>query len=79
MGFPRQEYWNGLPFPSPGDRPNTGIEPMSTFWQVDSLPLSHLGSLLEIYIYYLKDLNLVDLNNLIDLLCILKLHIFISF
>ena len=29
MGVPRQEYWNGLPFPSPGDLPNPGIEPMS--------------------------------------------------
>ena len=29
MGFPRQEYWNGLPFPSPGDLPNRGIEPAS--------------------------------------------------
>ena len=28
-GFPRQEYWSGLPFPSPGDLPNPGIEPMS--------------------------------------------------
>ena len=27
MGFSRQEYWNGLPFPSPGDLPNPGIEP----------------------------------------------------
>ena len=27
MGFPRQEYWSGLPFPSPGDPPNPGIEP----------------------------------------------------
>ena len=27
MGFPRQEYWRGLPFPSPGDLPNPGIEP----------------------------------------------------
>ena len=26
-GFPRQEYWSGLPFPSPGDLPNPGIEP----------------------------------------------------
>ena len=26
MGFPRQEYWRGLPFPSPGDLPNLGIE-----------------------------------------------------
>ena len=29
MGFSRQEYWDGLPFPSPGDLPNTGIEPRS--------------------------------------------------
>ena len=29
MGFPRQEYWNGLPFPSPGDLPNPEIEPES--------------------------------------------------
>ena len=29
MGFPRQEYWSGLPFPSPGDHPNPGIEPVS--------------------------------------------------
>ena len=27
LGFPRQEYWSGLPFPSPGDLPNLGIEP----------------------------------------------------
>ena len=29
MGFPRQEYWSGLPFPSPGDLPNPGIRPAS--------------------------------------------------
>ena len=29
VGFPRQEYWSGLPFPSPGDLPNPGIEPRS--------------------------------------------------
>ena len=29
MGFPRQEYWSGLPFPSPGDLPDAGIEPSS--------------------------------------------------
>ena len=35
MGFPRQEYWNGLPFPSPGDLPNQGTEhasPASPTW-----------------------------------------------
>ena len=29
MGFPRQEYWSGLPFPSQGDLPDPGIEPVS--------------------------------------------------
>ena len=29
IGFPKKEYWKGLPFPSPGDVPNAGIEPMS--------------------------------------------------
>ena len=29
MGFPRPEYWSGLPFPSPGDLPDPGIEPVS--------------------------------------------------
>ena len=29
MGFPRQEYWSGLPFPPPGDLPDPGIKPMS--------------------------------------------------
>ena len=29
MGFPRQEYWSGLPFPHPGDLPDPGIEPVS--------------------------------------------------
>ena len=37
MGFPRQEYWSGLPFPSPGDLPNLGIEPRSPALHVDAL------------------------------------------
>ena len=37
MGFSRQEYWSGLPFPSPGDLPNPGIKPMSPALQADSL------------------------------------------
>ena len=40
-GFPRQEYWSGLPFPSPRDLPDPGIECTSPAWQVGSLPLSH--------------------------------------
>ena len=38
MGFSRQEYWSGLPFPSPGDLPDPGIEPMSPALQADALP-----------------------------------------
>ena len=37
MGFSRQEYWSGLPFPSPVDLPNPGIEPRSPTLQADSL------------------------------------------
>ena len=37
MGFPRQEDWSGLPFPSPRDLPDPGIEPESPVLQVDSL------------------------------------------
>ena len=45
MGFHRQEYWSGLPFPSPGDLPDPGMESTSPAWQEDSLPLSLQGSL----------------------------------
>ena len=38
MGFPRQGYWSGLPFPSPGDLPDLEIEPTSPALQADSLP-----------------------------------------
>ena len=38
MGFSRQPYWRGLPFPSPGDLPDPGIEPGSPALQADSLP-----------------------------------------
>ena len=38
MGFSRREYWSGLPFPSPGDLPESGIEPGFPVLQADSLP-----------------------------------------
>ena len=45
--FSRQEYWSGLPFPSPGVFPTQGSKPHLScllYWQADSLPLCHLGS-----------------------------------
>ena len=44
MEFPKQEYWSGLLFPSPGDLPNPGVEPASPAVQVDSLPLTYQRS-----------------------------------
>ena len=44
MEFPRQEYWSGLLFSSPGDLPDLGIKPTYPAWQADSLLLSRLGS-----------------------------------
>ena len=49
MEFSRQKFWSGLPFPPPEDLPEPGTEPMShasPALATDSLPLSHLGSLL---------------------------------
>ena len=44
MGFPRKEYWSGLPFPSPGGLPDPGIGPWSCVLKADSLPLNNQGS-----------------------------------
>ena len=43
LGFSRQEYWSGLPFPSPGDLPNPGIKPGSPVLQADALPSEPSG------------------------------------
>ena len=43
MGFSRQEYWSGLPFPSPGDLPKPGIKLGSPTLQADSLPTELRG------------------------------------
>ena len=60
LGFSRQEYWSGLPFPSPGDLPNPAIKPECPLhWQADSLLLSHLGSHYNTYttLYYLLNIS----------------------
>ena len=43
MGFSRQEYWSGAPLPSPGDLPDSGIEPGSPALQADALPSKSPG------------------------------------
>ena len=48
MGFSRQEYWSGLPFPSPGDLPDPGIEPRSPTLQADALTSEPPGKLYEL-------------------------------
>ena len=59
MEFSRQKYWSGLSFPFPGDLPDPGIEPESLAWQVDSLPLSHLGRLLYPYSLFIWNFSLL--------------------
>ena len=49
-GFSRQEYWSGLPFPSPGDLPNPGIEPRSPALEADALTSEPLGKILKRWI-----------------------------
>ena len=48
VGFSRQEYWSGSPFPSAGDLPQSGIKPKSSALQVDYLPSEPLGKALYI-------------------------------
>ena len=66
-GFSRQEYWSGLPFPSPGDLPKPWIEHSSPTLQADSLPTEPPGKQLnnsnEYILYILKVNNLITLQN----------------
>ena len=49
MGFSRQECWSGLPFPSPGDLPDPGIEPGSPTFQADALTSELPGNPSQLY------------------------------
>ena len=57
MEFSRQEYWSGLPFPSPGGLPNLGIQPMSPALQADSLLSEPPGKSSFDYIMYITSLK----------------------
>ena len=48
MGFSRQKYWSGLPFPSPGDLPDPGIEPGFPALEADSLTSEPPGKLMDV-------------------------------
>ena len=61
IGFSRQEYWSGLPFPSLGDLPDPGIKPGSPALQADSLPSEPPGKPLKV-----KWLSCVQLCKLLD-------------
>ena len=61
LGFSRQEYWSGLPFPSPGDLPNPGIEPGSPVLQADALPSEPPGK--SKYKINIHEFTLISLND----------------
>ena len=54
MEFFRQEYWSGLPFPSPGDLTDPAIKPGSPALQADSLPSEPLSSVYHTLFFFLK-------------------------
>ena len=59
-GFSRWEYWSGLPFPSPGDLPDPGIEPGSPALQADSLPTEPPGKPFLYCVSYLTSKNIIS-------------------
>ena len=61
MGFSRKEYWSGLPFPSLGDLPDPGIEPVSSALHVHSLPTESPGKLFSYHEAEVKSLSCVQL------------------
>ena len=85
LEFPRQKYWSGLPFLSPGDLPNPGIKPVSSalcqspVLQVGSLTLSLLLSLPTLFFSYIWPLWVeVSQNSILDVL-IFTLYSFSKF
>ena len=58
IGLSRQDYWSGLPLPSPGDLPDPEIEPVAPTWQANSLLLSHQGNPI------ISDTNTIEANQI---------------
>ena len=67
IGFSRQEYWSGLPCPSPGDLLNPGIKPRSPAFQVDSLPSELLWKPQLTDILSLKHMDLAQREEIRDI------------
>ena len=69
MDFSRQEYWSGLPFPSPGDIPDPGIKPGSPGLQADSLPSEPPGksqttfTLGKMHLFYRSEIEIHKCSN----------------
>ena len=59
MGLSRQEYWNGLPFPSPGDLPNPPMEPRSPTLQADTLTSESPGQPIEMAKKHMKNATII--------------------
>ena len=67
MEFSRQEYWSGLPFPSPGDLPDQGLELRSPELQADSLLSEPLGKLDIMYVvYYIMHVDIMHITTNLD-------------
>ena len=64
MGFPRQEYWIVLPFPSPRDLPGPGMEASSPALQADSMPQSLQGSPTPIFFFILAVEDNININTM---------------
>ena len=67
MGFSRQEYWSGLPYPPPGDLPDPGMEPeppAAPALQADSLLLSYQGNPKSLPLYKAKYFHLFPAMNI---------------
>ena len=75
MGFSRQEFWSGLPFPSPGDLPNRGIEPRSPTLEADALTSEPPGKPINVILNG-KKLKAFLLNSGIRHSCLLSLFLF---
>ena len=63
MGFSRQEYWSGLPFPSPGDLPNPGMEPRSPALRADALTSEPPGKPILDYSQLINSVVIVSVDS----------------